>query len=287
VLARLASVCVCLVSLLVVAGGATAKPLARDVAHAVRAAADTAPDLQVTGTASNTAPVAGDVVQFALSVYDANAQPAQSLNLTLTLPSGLQFVSGTSDRGSGCKTSGTTQVVCFLDWLSKDARRANVQVSAKVITPGQLVLSATATSQQGVLTPANSTLSLTLLSPTSTVAGVPTGLNGNGPTTIVSDVKAPTTRALVSAGKRGTTAKLRFQIYDDSGVARALTTVKRDGKTIGSPSTGYGPVVNGTVYFVGWHIPSRAAKGRYTFCVVAVDRARHHSGTSCAALTVK
>lgn len=271
-LARLASVCACL-AFVVVSAGATAT-------------AASAPDLQVTGSASSASPAVGTVALLSLSVNDANAQPAQNVTLTLTLPSGLQFVSGTSNQGSGCAASGTTQVVCSLGVLSASAPQANVQVFANVVKAGQLTVTATATSQQGVLTATNSTLSLTLGSPA--VERFPAGLNGDGAAkAAVKDLKAPTTRAFASAGKRGTTAKLHFWIYDDSGVARAFTTVKRDGKTIGQLSTGYGPVVDRATYFVGWHIPRRAIKGTYTFCVVAVDRALHASPSSCAALEVK
>jgi uncharacterized repeat protein (TIGR01451 family) len=247
-----------------------------------------APDLQVSGFASTVTPAVGDVVMFALVVYDANSKPAQGLHLTLTLPTGIQFVSGTSDRGSGCTASSATQVVCNLDWLSGDAQRANVQVYAKVTTAGQYVVSAAATSQQGVLTPANSTASVTLTTPSASSSGAPTGLNGGGTTPKTTpDRKSPTAHAFASTGRRGRTAKLRFRIYDDRGVAKAVATVKRNGKVVATTRSGFGPVAYGSTYFLGWHVPAKAAKGTYSFCIVPTDRAGNHGRVSCASLAIR
>ena len=79
----------------------------------------------------------------------------------------------------------------------------------------------------------------------------------------------------------------QIRISDDRGVAKAVATVKRNGKRIATARTGLGRVVLGTTYFVGWHVPLKDAKGRYTFCVVATDRAGNHSRTSCALLAIK
>jgi hypothetical protein len=38
---------------------------------------------------------------------------------------------------------------------------------------------------------------------------------------------------------------------------------------------------------VGWHVPAKAAKGNYSFCVVAVDRAGNKSAQSCAPVALK
>jgi hypothetical protein len=122
-----------------------------------------------------------------------------------------------------------------------------------------------------------------VLPPTSTP--IPAGLNGTpkaGP-----DKKNPTAHPLASKGTRGHTAKLRLRIYDDRGVAKAVATVKRNGKVVGTAKTGLGPVAYGSSYFVGWHVAAKAPKGRYTFCVVATDRAGNHSPSSCARLVLK
>jgi len=189
---------------------------------------------------------------------------------------------------------------CFLDWLSGDVAAGHLQVVTKVTASGAQTLTATAVSQQGVSSATDSTLSLTLnqsatttttttTTATSSTLGVPVGLNGNAKTTAKkkADKKAPTGRAVASTAKRGNTAKLRFRIYDESGVAKALATIERDGKLFSTASSGFGPVAYGTTYFLGWHVPALAPKGTYKFCVVAVDRAGNHSRSSCAPLALK
>ena len=94
-------------------------------------------------------------------------------------------------------------------------------------------------------------------------------------------------QALITSGKRGAVARLRFKIYDDQGVAKVTSTIKRGAKIVGTASTGYGPVAYGSVYFVGWKVPANAASGSYWFCVVAVDRAGNKSAQSCAPLSLK
>jgi uncharacterized repeat protein (TIGR01451 family) len=250
-----------------------------------------APDLQVTGFASAATPAVGDLVSFALTVTDANLILAQSVVLTVTLPSGLQFVSGSADRGSGCSVTTATKVSCNLDFLSTTAPRANVQILARVITTGQQILTATVTAQQGLLNTTKGTVSVSVVVPVAkttaggTTTGPPTGLNGSPKAT--PDKKKPTSHAIASKGTRGQTAKLRFRTYDDRGVAKAVATVKRNGKVYRTAKTGFGPVAYGSTYFVGWHIAANAPKGRYTFCVVATDRAGNHSPSSCAALILK
>ena len=113
-------------------------------------------------------------------------------------------------------------------------------------------------------------------------------MNGDGTSTKKKvDKKAPTSRAVASAGKRGNTVKLRFRIYDESGQAKALATVERNGKLFATTSSGFGPVAYGTTYFIGWNVPALAPKGTYKFCVVAVDHAGNHSRSSCAMLALK
>ena len=252
-----------------------------------------------TDPTSSTAPNVGDNVTFFLTVTDKNLKPAQGLYVNITLPAGLQFVSSSADRGSACTAVSPSALKCFLDWLSSGAPAGHLQVVTKVTVAGAQTLTATATSQQGVSSAADSTVSLTVnqagstttttTTTSSSTAGVQTGLNGSGKSTAKAkaDKKAPTSAAIASTGKRGATVKLRFRIYDDLGVAKALTTIKRNGKSFATEKTGFGPVAFGTTYFLGWHVPASAPKGTYRFCVVAVDRAGNHSRSSCAALKLK
>jgi hypothetical protein len=252
----------------------------------------TTPDLQLSGSASPSAAATGAVVTLALGVTDVNAQLAQGVVLTVALPTGLQYVSGSADRGSGCTASGT-QVTCSLDFLSGAAPRANVQILVKVLTAARYVVTASVTAQQGVLSAAHSTGTLTLTpaatqtTPTPAPTPKPPAKPKPKPKPKGPDKTRPHSHGFASTGTRGHTAKLRFRISDDRGVAKAVATVKRNGERIATARTGLGHVVLGTTYFVGWHVALKDPKGRYTFCVVASDRAGNHSRASCARLTIK
>src|SRR5205823_4631659 len=151
------------------------------------------------------------------------------------------------------------------DWLSSGWPVGHLQVIVQVTATGPQTLTATATSQQGVFSTSHSTLALSLTAPTTTTttSGTPTGLNGSSGSTTgaTQDVQKPTSRALASTGTPGRTVKLRFRIYDNRGTARAVATIKHAGKVMGAANTGFGPVSFGTTYYVGWHVPLRAAKG--------------------------
>jgi uncharacterized repeat protein (TIGR01451 family) len=246
-------------------------------------------DLAVTGFVTPGNPSPGDNVTYVIGVDDLVNQLAQNLYLNVTLPAGVSYVSSTADRGSGCTVVSATQLRCFLDFLSGQAPHANVQIIAKVITSGAQVFSATATAQQSESSLANNTLTLTYNAGSAAVSGstIPAGLNGDSTPTKKQDKRKPNVAALSSTGKRGGVAKLRFKIYDDHGVAKALTTIKRNGAKVGVSNTGFGPVAFGNVYYTGWRVPAGAPKGNYSFCVVGVDSAGNKSAQSCAPLAVK
>jgi hypothetical protein len=194
-------------------------------------------------------------------------------------------------RGSGCTASSATTVVCNLAYVSSDTPATSVNVYLTVAATGPMTVAATATSDLGELSTTDNTVSVALnqssSTTTSSATGIPTGLNGNPKTTTKkTDKTPPTAHAVASIAHRGRVADLRFKIYDNSGEAKAIATVKRNGKAIGKASTGFGPVAYGSVYYVGWMVPKKPAAGKYTFCVVAYDHANHHSSTSCAALAV-
>jgi uncharacterized repeat protein (TIGR01451 family) len=244
------------------------------------------PDLSVAGSVTNSTPAVGDNVTFFVTVTDKNGKPAQPLYLNVALGGGLQFVSASADRGNGCTVVSAGQIKCFLDWLSSDVPAAHLQIVTKVVAATDQTFSGTAAAGQGELNPADNTLSLTLnAAPATTIttSGVPAG----GATTAKQDKTKPVAHALLTPAKRGTVAKLRFTIADNKGVAKALTTVKHGTTVVGTASTGFGPVVSGSVYYVGWRVPAKVAKGSYSFCVTAVDRAGNKSAQSCAPLALK
>ena len=245
-------------------------------------------DLAVTGYQTPASPKPGDNVTYVLSVDDLTPnQLAQSVYLNVALPAGVSLLTTYADRGSGCTVLSATQLRCYLDFLSGQAPHANVLITAKVIAAGIQVLVATVTAQQSESSLANNTLTLTYTSNSTATPPVPVGLNGDGTPTVTQDKKKPAAHALLTSARRGAVAKLRFKIYDDHGIAKAITTVKRGTTIVGRASTGYGPVVSGSVYYVGWRVPAKAAKGTYTFCVTAVDRAGNKSARSCAPVALR
>lgn len=251
-------------------------------------------NLSVTGSESPAAPVVGGQVLYALQVNSLVAgQLAQKVILKVTLPAGVTYASSQVDRGPGCTLSGTSDLSCNLDFLSDQARVGHVSIWANVNAPGTQTLTATVSTQQPESTLSDNTLTLTAgatFASTSTsknTTGIPTGLNGRAKTVAGVDRVRPTARAIASSGKRGKVVKIRFRLYDNSGVAKAIATITRGRKVVGRVSTGFGPVAYGGVYYVAWHVPKKLAPGKYTLTVVAADRARHKSKPSHATLTVR
>ena len=101
---------------------------------------------------------------------DKNYGPATGVYVNVTLPSGVQVVAMSADRGPGCKTTSATTVRCDLDWLSSDAPYGNIVIVTNVTASGQLVLQATVAYDRADSDPANNTLTVSANTP----APVPT-----------------------------------------------------------------------------------------------------------------
>ena len=253
------------------------------------------PDLQLTAASSSTTPGAGSDITLTYTVYDKNAIAATGVSVTVSLPTAVTYSGSYVKQGTGCIASSGTQVICSLGSLAA-ATSTTLQVYAKVQSGAKQTITATASSPLGDASPADNTALITLNGPVTstpstgsaagkTITGVPVGLNGPEGTA-TADKTPPTSHALPSTAKRGRVADLKFRIYDNSGYAKAVATVKRGAKQVARAATGFGPVAYGTVYYVGWHVPKKLSPGKYSFCVVAYDRAKHQSKASCAALTV-
>lgn len=254
-------------------------------------------DLTVTGSVYPANPPAGSNVTYQIAGVDLVNQLAQNVHVIVTLPTGVTVLSTYADRGPGCKATSTLTLDCNLDFLSGEAPRGNIQITATVGQAGAEQVTAAISAQQSESSLANNTATIkytvgttttttTTTTPTTT-GGVPGGLNATGTSANTPDKKAPTARALGSAALPGTMAKLKFRISDNRGTAKALVTVKHGARIVGTAKTGFGPVVAGSTYFVGWHVPKTLRKGEYSFCVVAVDKAGNRSHSTCAALAVK
>ena len=100
------------------------------------------------------------------------------------------------------------------------------------------------------------------------------------------DRTPPTIRTSPARAAPGTTAELRFRVFDDSGASRELLTILRGKTTIGRVSAPFGPVVYRHVYSAHWRVPKSLAPGARLYCAVAIDRAGNQSKRSCSSFTV-
>jgi hypothetical protein len=120
----------------VMAGAAAvALTLATVAAGATRTDGDQGPaDLQLTGTVTPTGAV-GDTLTWQLTVDDYNTGPALDVWVDVTLPSNVQLTSSSTDRGTGCTSTGATTLHCSLDWLSDTAQFGHVTWSPRSPRP--------------------------------------------------------------------------------------------------------------------------------------------------------
>ena len=97
-------------------------------------------DLGIEGYAQPATAAVGEDVTYYLKVTDVNLGIALGVNVDVELPAGAQLVNSYSDRGPGC--SGSTSLVCSLDWMTSDGPTSNITVRVKVAAPGELALKA-------------------------------------------------------------------------------------------------------------------------------------------------
>jgi hypothetical protein len=96
------------------------------------------------------------------------------------------------------------------------------------------------------------------------------------------DLKAPLVTAYPATAKRGRTATLHFDLFDDSGRTSALVRIYEKGTllaTLGSPmALGVGT----RSAAVRWPVPKQLAGRELRFCVVASDPSGNRSKPTCA-----
>ena len=91
---------------------------------------------------------------------DKNFGAATGVYVDVALPAGVQVVSATTDRGSGCTSVGAGKLRCNLDWLSGDAPVGNITIVTNVTAAGELLLTAVAAYGRADGNPADNTLTL-------------------------------------------------------------------------------------------------------------------------------
>lgn len=96
------------------------------------------------------------------------------------------------------------------------------------------------------------------------------------------DVRAPLVTAYPATAIRGKTARLHFDLFDDSGRARSVVRIYEHGALVATRSSP--PVFQiGTRHAqVRWPVPVRLRSRQLRFCVVAADPAGNRSKPACA-----
>jgi len=228
------------------------------------------------------APTAGDQAIVKLVVQNKGGN-SSGVTLNVSVPSGATLVRQQVDRGSGC--AGATTITCNLDFFSANTTSTTLLWFAFGVS-GKAALSATVSPRETDANVADNSAALDVDVAAKSGSGIPGGLNSGSTGASGRDKVRPSAHALKSSAVRGKKAALRFKIYDDRGVARATGTVKRGARTLATLKTGFGPVTNGTIYFLPWKTPAKAA-GPLKFCVVATDRGGNKSVASCAPLSLR
>jgi hypothetical protein len=86
--------------------------------------------------------------------------------------------------------------------------------------------------------------------------------------------------------KRGSRAKVPFQLADDSGTVTAAARLVYRGTTLVTATHTFTTVSWGDRFVFYFKVPTRAPAGRYTACVRATDPSGN-SAQSCAAVTIR
>jgi len=100
------------------------------------------------------------------------------------------------------------------------------------------------------------------------------------------DRAPPLIRTLRGSAKPGTTASLRYRVWDDSGKSREVLTIVEGKVPIGRVVVPLGPVDYRRVYTAHWRVPAGLKPGERLFCAVATDPTGNVGKRSCSAFTV-
>jgi hypothetical protein len=93
---------------------------------------------------------------------------------------------------------------------------------------------------------------------------------------------APRIRTIRASASSGTTAALRYRVFDDSGESRELLTIVQGTTTIGRVTVPLAPIAYRRVYTAHWRVPRGTRPGTKKYCGVAIDKAGNRSSRSCS-----
>jgi hypothetical protein len=96
------------------------------------------------------------------------------------------------------------------------------------------------------------------------------------------DVRAPLVTAYPATAIRGKTARLHFDLFDDSGRARGLVRIYENGALVATRTVPSVLQIGTRHAQVHWPVPLHLRSRQLRFCVVAMDPAGNRSKPGCA-----
>jgi hypothetical protein len=96
------------------------------------------------------------------------------------------------------------------------------------------------------------------------------------------DIRAPLVTAYPASARRGRPARLRFDVFDDSGRSSGLVHVYESGALVATVATQMRFQIGTRHADVTWHVPKQLRSRRLRFCVVASDPSGNRSAPTCA-----
>ena len=100
------------------------------------------------------------------------------------------------------------------------------------------------------------------------------------------DIKAPYVAPSVATVRPGQTARLYYQVFDDSGKTRErITVLGARNRVVKAWAKPLRPTSPGKTYSVAWTVPAKIRRP-LRFCVVAYDRTGNHTTPQCARITI-
>jgi hypothetical protein len=117
-------------------------------------------DLALTGSVAPSSAPVGSALTWTLRLTNKTGATALGVYVDVRLPSGVALGGSSTDRGPGCASTGTGTLRCGLDFLSSVALVGTITLVTNVTAPGELVLTATAFSDQGDTSPADDAVTL-------------------------------------------------------------------------------------------------------------------------------
>ncbi len=100
------------------------------------------------------------------------------------------------------------------------------------------------------------------------------------------DRTPPRIAVRATSAHRGSRARVRFQLADDSGTVTARARLLYHGATLLTTSRTFADVNWADQYYFWFEVPRRARTGRYTACIRATD-ALGNSAERCAGVTIR